>query len=131
MSTLNGFGTRLLGNYEEFDDGSYISIEWIIVFYIPIYPIATFKIIDEEENTLPLWAIYAKAISRYRVVEIPMNWKYAWKTLKYVYSSLVSCIILFILIACFPQNLIVIFLSIIGIAIAIGVCLTGIINSYD
>jgi len=131
MSTINGFGTRLLGNYEEFEDGSYISIDWIIIFSIPIYPIATYKIIEEDENVLPLWAIYAKVISRYRVVEMPMNWKYAWKTLKYVYPSIISSVILLILIACFPQNLMVIFLSIIGIAIAIGFCLTGVISSYD
>ena len=40
-----GIGSILIGKSETAQDGSYWSTEWFIVFYIPLFPIARYRVI--------------------------------------------------------------------------------------
>jgi len=46
MYSINGFGTRLYGK-SDFNrlDGSYITTKFIVIFFIPIFPIGSYRVI--------------------------------------------------------------------------------------
>jgi hypothetical protein len=43
--TLNGIGTTYYGKREGSSDGSYITTEWFVFLYLPLYPIRSLRII--------------------------------------------------------------------------------------
>jgi hypothetical protein len=42
--TLNGFGTALYGNRNEQSDASFIKTKWIVLFWIPLIPLRSFRV---------------------------------------------------------------------------------------
>jgi hypothetical protein len=44
-ASLNGCGTTYYGSRDFHHDGSYITTEWIVFAYIPIFPLASFRVL--------------------------------------------------------------------------------------
>jgi hypothetical protein len=44
-ASLNGCGTTYYGSRDFHEDGSYITTEWIIFVYIPIFPLGSFRVL--------------------------------------------------------------------------------------
>ena len=57
--TLNGCGTRYYGRRDESPDGSYVTTQWVTLFYIPLVPIASYRV-------LPVTGGYNYIVSRSR-----------------------------------------------------------------
>ena len=43
--TLNGIGTRYYGS-RTLPDGTYITTEWFVIFFFPIFPVRSVRILD-------------------------------------------------------------------------------------
>jgi len=129
MSTINGCGTKILGDFEYFDDGSYMSIKWFVIFYIPLFPIEAYRVYHEEDNLQS--TIFVTSTSKYNVQRIPMKWKYVWRFLRVIYVVIFVCIGLLVVGAIFHTNLLVLCLCILGM-LFVAVCgLLFLINQYD
>jgi hypothetical protein len=73
LSTFNGIGARFYGS-RDFDKetNSYITVHWFVLFYLPIIPIACYRVSDRGHN---LYTIYG------RVPLTPFLRKYRWGVL--------------------------------------------------
>ena len=45
MSTINGIGTKFLGECEHHADGSYIATRWFTFVYLPVIPLYSARIL--------------------------------------------------------------------------------------
>ncbi len=124
MSTLNGCGTKFLGEYDNYEDGSYITIEYVVLFFIPIYPIAAYRIFHEEETGNPYSIPYSKIKTTYELKKVPLEWKYAWEILRVVYICLAICIGLIVIASVFSSNIFILSLCILGVGV---VMISGIV----
>jgi len=130
MSTINGFGTKIFGDFEYFDDGSYISMNWIVVFFVPIIPIATYRVYYAEEGKFPT-VPYGISSSKYQMKRIPMKWKYAWKFLRVIYTIIGAIIGISLIMKAFPQNMLIFILGLIGIFISAIGGMLFLIHQYE
>ena len=92
MFALNGIGTTLYGEDKQ-NDGSYIATEWIIFFYIPLIPLASYLVLDWENG------IFSK---KYELVKVPLNRKQIGKTYLVIFSFIF--VILISYFCFFKQN---------------------------
>ena len=96
---INGFGSKFYGKDEEHKDGSYITTEWECIFWIPIYPNASYRIFDQRtENTL------LGTKTNYKLLEIPLY----KKQVKEVYKGLIIASIIltgFIILLVFMRDI--------------------------
>lgn len=74
--TLNGIGTTFYGERDLRSDHSYITTEWIVIFYIPIIPIRSFRL-RGGGTVPPSWSIGINLGSEhYAVLETTFpNWR--------------------------------------------------------
>lgn len=42
--TVNGIGTKYYGELARASDNSYITTEWFVIFYVPIFPVGSFRV---------------------------------------------------------------------------------------
>ena len=52
FTNVNGIGSRLFGKSDIRQDGSYISTEWFTFFFIPIFPICSYRVIKTDGTIL-------------------------------------------------------------------------------
>jgi len=130
MSTINGFGTKMLGDFEYYEDNSYVSINWIVILFIPIFPLATYRVFEADEEDFPSLPV-GTSKSTYKVQRIPMKWKYAWRLLRVIYAILLCIGGLIFLISNFLNNLLGMALCLICILILIIGGFLFLINQYE
>jgi hypothetical protein len=58
---INGCGTSWFGKSQEKSDGSYIVTEWITLFWLPIFPLNSKRVLEIDEN-------------EYKVRKAPIYW---------------------------------------------------------
>ena len=76
MSTLNGIGTKFLGECEHHADGSYIATRWFTFVYLPIIPLYSARIFGiEPESALS---------ATYHYAELPMHWPQVMRTYGFI-----------------------------------------------
>ena len=69
--TLNGIGTTFYGERDLRADHSYITTEWIVIFYIPIIPIRSFRVKGGGS-----WSFVMLSSQQYSVLETTLpNWR--------------------------------------------------------
>ena len=79
-----GVGTVLYGQAEKRDGGSYIATKWLILFLLPIYPIASFRIHPRKAGlTLGFGSSSAHASEC-----IPRNWGQIARTVVITYATI-------------------------------------------
>ena len=70
--TTNGIGTIFYGCSDLRDDGSYIATKWFVIFFIPIFPLGSFRVLlmDSKFNLFP------PGVSKtYHSIRVPLNKK--------------------------------------------------------
>lgn len=95
MYSLNGFGTKLLGIINWNDDGSYDTVKWFVFFYIPILPLACYRVYKEDILKNSNLGISSSKKTLYSLRKIPMNWKYVLIITCVVYAT-IALIIFFL-----------------------------------
>lgn len=79
--TINGFGTRLYGARDFLPNGSYVTTEWLVFFYVPVAPLRSQRILPSTSGNKS-YIFYSS--SRYLVLEKTRpNWQqvllvYSW-----------------------------------------------------
>ncbi len=79
--TINGIGTRLYGARGFLPNGSYITTEWLVFFYLPVVPLRSQRILPSTAGGKH-YALYSS--SSYSVLEkTGLNWHqvllvYSW-----------------------------------------------------
>ncbi len=68
MLSFNGFGTTLYGKREiNPADGSYIATKWIILLFLPVFPLDSYRVIKVKQKFLTLES------PRYQMMKVPLN----------------------------------------------------------
>ena len=52
MWTINGIGTKLCGGKKIASDGSYQATKWFVIFFMPIIPLKTFRVLEIPKYNL-------------------------------------------------------------------------------
>ena len=68
--TLNGSGTKYYGRREAGPDGSYVTTEWIVLIYLPLIPIGSFRVCPTGKSTNAI--VYNS--QQFMVKRVPFNW---------------------------------------------------------
>lgn len=68
--TLNGIGTKYYGRREAGPDGSYVTTEWIVLIYLPLIPIGSFRVCPTGKSTNAI--VYNS--QQFMVKRVPFNW---------------------------------------------------------
>ncbi len=80
--TLNGFGTSYYGLSDFLPDGSFVTTEWITALYIPLIPLASYRL-----SFVPGSNVYAVVFNSrsYRVVgRLPVHRRQMWGVYKFI-----------------------------------------------
>lgn len=86
MRTLNGIGTKLYGcSDRDASTGRYISTLYFVILYIPVFPIARYKVSDEGGN---MYRFYGKA--RLRTMDKIHRWAFIGLVVIWIINSLNS-----------------------------------------
>lgn len=73
---FNGVGTTYYGNRDPEPDGSYITTEWLVVGYVPLLPLRSFRVLLTEEAH---YAVY-RSSARYETRRVPLCWRQVGNT---------------------------------------------------
>ncbi len=85
LSTFNGIGARFYGRRDfDAETNSYITIHWFVFLYLPIIPLACYRISDRGHN---LYTIYG------RVPLTPFLRKYRWGVLAAIVLLVIGFIV--------------------------------------
>jgi len=88
MSTFNGIGTMYYGHADPLPDGTYTATEWFVIFWVPIFPIGSYRLLCMDEKP----AIFPPGIkTSYASAPVPLNKKQVIKT--YAISVMVIVVI--------------------------------------
>lgn len=68
---INGVGTTFYGRSDKQADGSYIATEWVVLVYLPIIPIRSFRMRPVSGGTYLV--VYAS--QKYVAESVPLHWK--------------------------------------------------------
>lgn len=68
--TLNGIGTKYYGKRDVEPDNSFITTEWIVIVYLPIIPIGSFRVQPTGESKNVIFF----SSTQYWVQRVPFNW---------------------------------------------------------
>ena len=69
-STFNGTGTMYYGEKDIEPDKSFVTTEWIVLFFVPIIPIGSFRVLETGHENI----IFGSS-TQYLVRRIPLDWK--------------------------------------------------------
>ena len=70
MFTFQGIGTKFLGSREQGSDGSYITTKWFVIFFLPIIPLGSYRVLKIESDP----GIFNSS-SKYQSVPVPLHWQ--------------------------------------------------------
>jgi hypothetical protein len=111
MSTINGIGTRFIGEYERDEFNNYISNKYIVIV-IPLFPIGSYKILRKEQQNSTLIG----SSTKYKYIKVPMAWRHIIPFLLTIYLS-ATFLFLLLWLAMTTTNQIYAIISIIGIMV--------------
>jgi hypothetical protein len=72
--TLNGFGTKYYGNRERAEDGSYITTLWVTALYVPLFPLASYRVKPTGKGT----NLVVHSSQNYLTRRVPLCWEQVW-----------------------------------------------------
>ena len=112
----NGIGTRYLGASDRHDDGSFVTTEWFVLFYVPLLPLKSQRVVyigdySSGGQSIQSYSVREPAPLDKRLVGIVYAWLFVPLALAAVILSIgsgatetirsvVSAIMLIMLIAC-------------------------------
>ncbi len=90
MQSINGIGTTLYGKREvNFLDNSYIATKWFIVFFLPIYPLESYRVINVKRK------FFSRQPATYQMTKVSLHKKQIINTYLAVWGTLIVLIIIF------------------------------------
>jgi len=84
MSTFNGIGTKFYGSTDYGTDGSYVTTNWVVIFYLPIIPIESFRVLEEGSTN---YIIYDS--QNYKAIKIALHKRQILKTYCWTYGIII------------------------------------------
>jgi hypothetical protein len=70
---FNGIGTTFYGKDDYRPDGSFVTTEWAVIFYVPLIPLRSHRVIRNPKGDLNV-AVYHR--TGYQILEkLPLQWK--------------------------------------------------------
>ena len=127
MSTFNGIGTSFFGESERNEDGSYISTKWVVRGYIPLIPIASYRIYSEyTDQTL----FGQTKTTNYQERKIPLYWPQIRSIMLSIYLG-ISSLIFFIWLALTSSSQWFALISILGIISTMIMCLFRLFKIWE
>jgi hypothetical protein len=119
--SLNGVGTIFYGQRDFRYDGSYLTTEWLVVFYLPIIPIRSLRVRHQGPGESGL-LIGVGSAENYAVLDQSRpNLKQVVSTYGYVgFVTVWCCLCGSVAVSFFPQAL----NSVFGVAVLLAACLT-------
>lgn len=71
--TFNGIGTSYYGECDFRPDSSYVTTEWASLFYLPLFPLRSVRLIRQRKGDVNSVAFASKAVIM--VERIPLHWQ--------------------------------------------------------
>ena len=68
MSSVVGCGTNFYGSWEKREDDSYVTTEWITIFYVPVFPLKSYRVI-KNNSTITDSGYVISSSAQYNIVE--------------------------------------------------------------
>lgn len=103
--TLNGIGTTYYGEFDKRPDGSFVTIKWFVILFLPIWPIECVRVkkVFAENKFFP--GLYMSQNTSYSILEKISKRKFRNLiiiTLSLVYGSILA---LFLILYCALLNI--------------------------
>jgi hypothetical protein len=57
-ANVNGFGTTYYGERDYREDGSYVTTEWVVAFFLPLYPVRSHRLRPVEASDICIPGLY-------------------------------------------------------------------------
>jgi hypothetical protein len=91
--TFSGIGTHFYGKRDFREDGSYITTEWFVVFYVPLIPVRSLRLKYQGTDDLKWQFGVMSSNTRYAVhsSDLPADWRQVLYTYAYVALLFVWC----------------------------------------
>ena len=70
MYTFNGVGTTLYGKRDPAPDGSYVATKWVVLVFVPIIPLASYRVWEGETTDR-----FLGSSTEYRLERLPLQWR--------------------------------------------------------
>jgi hypothetical protein len=92
LQTINGIGTTLYGksNFEQ-NNQSYVTTKWLVFLWLPIIPLASYKVIKGEIKSK-----FMGTETPYQMIDMPMNKTQIIKTYSITYGLIILLIIVYL-----------------------------------
>ena len=90
--TIQGFGTTFVGQRDFAADGSYITTEWVVFFFVPIVPLRSFRVTKTTRSGGMNAVVYSR--QNYQARKLPLQLKQVFS----VYGFMASFFGLFALL---------------------------------
>lgn len=121
MMTIWGCGNTLYGGKNPDFNGFKTSTEWFTIFFLPIIPLASYRVREGKSSSLNL-IIYRHSSTNYEMMKIGLDWKQVLHTYLYTYTTVTALFLLgVVLIKVLGYNVLYIFPSLFIILIALGI----------
>ena len=93
MISFNGIGTKLYGK-RDFNqaDQSYIATKWLIILFLPIIPIASYRVIKTQQK------FFTSQSPQLLMVQVNVDWKQVINTYVVVWGTIIGLIILVVFV---------------------------------
>ena len=89
MFTFNGIGTKLYGSTDKGSDGSYVCTKWFVFVYLPVIPLASYRVTKESSTNL---LVYQS--QKFKAAPVALHKKQVVRTYLYVYGIMAAIIFL-------------------------------------
>ncbi len=94
MSSINGIGTTLYGKREvDQKDNSYITTEWFIFLFVPIFPIASYRVIKGKTES-KFYLVTANDKTEYNLTKVKLNLRQVIRTYLLIWFPILIIILL-------------------------------------
>src|SRR5262249_37393913 len=70
-----GTGTAYRGRREQAADGSYVTTEFGVVLYVPIFPFSSWRVLPVGQGKYSFTGITSSTTQEYQVVRVPLHWR--------------------------------------------------------
>jgi hypothetical protein len=84
--TINGFGTTYYGECDFRADGSFVTTEWFVMAYLPVFPLHSKRVIRAAKGDVNLLVYQSRGFVL--VEDLPRNWRQAFATYGFVLAMI-------------------------------------------
>jgi hypothetical protein len=90
--TFNGIGTTFYGSADRRADGSYVTTEWFVLFYLPVIPIRSVRVVKEEKGSSVYVVVFSHNETKLLLQPAPFHWRQVLRTFLGVYGTIIIAV---------------------------------------